>query len=396
VLACTVTTVNHLAGARVLARSFAEHHPGSRLAALLVDDVDGTVGGEPFDALHPSDVGIDAAELHRMALIYERGALACALKAWIVGHLLEREPVVFLDADCVIWAGLEPLVDAATAHGVALTAHSLTPHPVAGAHPTETMFLRHGTFNSGVLAVGPSGREFVDWWTERNARHCTAEAEHGLSVDQGWLSLVPALFDHAVIDDPGVNVMGWNVHDRDVSWNDGAPTVPGGPVRCFHFAGSFDPHAPERFGPGPSGRDPWPPVAERPGVARLCADYSRRLLEEGYDEVAGHASPYATLPGGSPIDELMRTVYREALLAHESGSGPEPPNPFTDGDAHRFLAWLAASDDGAPSRYLRAIRARRVDLVEAFPEVPGADEERLVRWSGDAAARGEIDLSWVP
>jgi hypothetical protein len=36
--ACTIITPDHLPPARVLARSFAEHHPGSRFTALVVGD----------------------------------------------------------------------------------------------------------------------------------------------------------------------------------------------------------------------------------------------------------------------------------------------------------------------------------------------------------------------
>ena len=247
------------------------------------------------------------------------------------------------------------------------------------------MFLRHGTFNAGVLAVGPGSREFVDWWAARKARHCLDDAGHGLTLDQGWLSLVPALFAHVVVDDPGINVMGWNIHDRDVSWHGDTPMVPGGPLRCFHFAGTFDPRAPERFGPGPGGR--------RPGVAALCRDYADRLLAAGYEAAIARPYAYTELPGGPTVDALMRDVYRAALLAHESGSGPEPPNPFGDGDAEPFLSWLASPETGKVPRYLRAVRAARADLVEAFPDVPG-DDERFLRWAAEAAQRGEIELPW--
>jgi hypothetical protein len=395
--ACTVATLSHLPDARVLARSFLDCHPGGRFAALVVDDFEGTVGpDEPFEVLRPEDVGVERAELARMAVMYTPGALACALKPHVIRALLDEEPVTFLDADCIVFASLEPLFAAAAAHGTALTAHSLTPVPAAGAIPTETLFLRHGTFNSGVLACGTAGRPFLDWWSERTARHTVMSHPQGLSLDQSWLSLVPALFDHAIVRDPGVNVMGWNIHDRDILWTDGVPAVPGGPLRCFHFAGSFDAQRPERFGPAPTRREPWPPVAERPGVTRMCEEYAARLLAEGYGRHRSTPSAYDALPDGTPIDDVMREAYREALLAVESNGYDEPPNPFAGSTSADFRRWLAEPSVGRVGPYLARVRARRHDLRDAFPLVPGKDEQGLIDWAPTAAARGEIDLSWMP
>jgi hypothetical protein len=396
-LACTVATVSHLPDARVLAASFLDRHPGSRFVALVIDDPVSTVGaGEPFEVVRPDDVGLPHAELARMALMYGPVALACALKPHVIRALARSEPVAFLDSDCVVYAGLEPLIEVAAQNGTALTAHSLTPYPAEGPMPPETLFLRHGTFNAGVLASNARGVPFLDWWAERTARHTVRSDPDGLTLDQTWVSLVPALFEYGLVRDPGVNVMGWNIHDRDVSWDGDEPTVPGGPLRCFHFAGSFDPHQPERFGPAPDRHEPWPDLDQRPGVALLCRDYAARLLAAGYDEHRATPSPYAHLPDGTPVDDLMRAAYREALLAAEAAGADEPPNPFAGAPSADFRAWLVEPSPTGVAPYLAQIRARRHDLIDAFPEVPGADGERLTQWAREAADRGEIDLSWTP
>lgn len=397
-LACTVATVNHLPYARVLARSLGEHDPGSRLLVLVPDDPRREVGaGEPFEVLRPGDVGIGPAELGRRALLYDPVEFACSMKAPLLRHAVGRSsgPVAFVDADCLVYADLSPLVEAAVESGLALTAHSLSPI-APGREPVEVLFLQHGTFNTGVLAAAPNGLAAVDWWVERTARHCIHDHARGLTADQSWLALAPALFEYSLVTDRGINVMGWNVFDRDVEWSDaGVPTIDGGPLRCFHFAGAFDPHRPEAFGPSADSRDPWPPADERPGVTRVCRDYAARLLAAGYDRDRPRPFGYARLPDGPAIDPVMRETYREALLAAEDGDGPVPPNPFDESTTEAFLSWLASPGATGIPRYLERARERRHDLREAFPALPGADEQRFLAWARDAAKRDEVDLRWL-
>ena len=49
--ACTIVSKNYLSYARVLARSFLDHHPGGRFFVLLVDRIDGhfDASAEPFE-----------------------------------------------------------------------------------------------------------------------------------------------------------------------------------------------------------------------------------------------------------------------------------------------------------------------------------------------------------
>ena len=57
---CTIVSKNYLAYARVLMRSFLEHHPGTPAFVLLVDRNDGYFDpdGEPFTVINLSEVGI--------------------------------------------------------------------------------------------------------------------------------------------------------------------------------------------------------------------------------------------------------------------------------------------------------------------------------------------------
>ena len=148
-------------------------------------------------------------------------------------------------------------------------------------------------------------------------------------------------------------------------------------MRLFHFAGGFDPRTGELGG----ARAPawWPRVADRPGLARLCADYAARLVAAGHEPAAE--------PGSDGLDWAMRAAYRDGLIAAEAHAAEAPPNPFADGVA-AFTAWLAAPrwEGSGVSRYIAAIRSARADLRAAFPAVPGADEAALLAWAASKDA----------
>jgi hypothetical protein len=369
---CTVITARYAPYARVLGRSFLEHHPSARLEV------------EPdFDTLRPHDVGVDDAELHRRAVMYDGQGLTCSMKPALLRHLIDQgeDAAVLLDADSRVYGDLEPLPELARRHGTVMTPHSTVPHEDI---ELDRLIIRTGAFNTGLLAVGEGARPFLDWWDERTARRCIPKPGSGVFNEQAWLNLVPGLFDHHVLRDPGVNATGFAMHYRDVVWKNGAPTFPDGPLRHFHFLCGFDPHRPELLTTDPTIALHWPPLEERPGLARLAGDYAQRLLAAGYEEARRADAPFDALPNGLLTTPLMRSLYREAVIGADSSGDPEPPNPWECAGPDPFLAWLnEPAGDGAPSRYLLALWAERPDLQAAFPDVPGADAAAFLGWAAD-------------
>ena len=99
---CTIVARNYLAAARVLACSFAEHHPGGRCWTLVIDDVAGEIEpeDEPFELLRPEDLSIEPWP--RMVAGYGVLELSTAVKPWLLRHLLHErgaERVTYLDPD---------------------------------------------------------------------------------------------------------------------------------------------------------------------------------------------------------------------------------------------------------------------------------------------------------
>lgn len=285
---CTIITTSHTAAARVLARSLGEHHPGSTLTVLVLDDIAGRVdpAREPFELLAPDAIGCE--QFDAMATRYSVIELATAVKPWLLETLLERDDhAIYLDADIEITGDLTEAGALAAEHGIVLTPHTLRPIPRDGRRPQEQTLLISGAYNLGFIAVGAGAIPMVRWWQERLQTDCVIDVAAGLFVDQKWIDLVPSLWPQTfVLDDPGYNVAYWNLHERRLSTAaDGTLLAGGRPARFLHFSG-FDPHRPEllshycdRF-----------ELTERTDIAAATARYARLLLDSGYDET--RARPY--------------------------------------------------------------------------------------------------------
>lgn len=333
-IGATAIARNFVAHARILADSFVAAHPGGRFVVLCLD-------AEPGELSFPAEVDVltglelfGEAELNRRGYMYSTQELVSSSKPDIMRRLVHDsgEPLVFLDADSFVYGGLTDLGDLAGEHGIALS-----PHRLGGSNielegdadfRAEGQIIQAGVFNAGLLAVSSGAVPFLEWWRRRTARHAIMDVSAGFLACQTWLALVPALFPHCVLSDRGVNVMGWNLHDRDVDWVAGRPEISGRPLRHFHFCGRFDPHCPDQLSPHAHTWPGWPALNDRPGVRPLVTDYARRLLAAGYDTWLSESPRFAWLPDGQPVTPEARRRYRGELITAERSGGPEPYNPF--------------------------------------------------------------------
>lgn len=81
---------------------------------------------------------------------------------------------------------------------------------------------------------------------------------------------------------------------------------------------------------------------------------------------------------GTQVEGPIRHLVREALDA-----GQEVPDPFALDEQDALRAWLTEphpDHDGVP-RYLAGVHATRADLQAAFPDLLGADADRLHAWA---------------
>ncbi len=252
---CTIIAKNYVAYARVLARSLAEHHRGSRLWTLIIDDFAGYIdpAQEPFEVLTPAEIGCDP--FTHMALRYSVLELSTAVKPWLLRHLMAKtgNPITYLDPDIKIYGSLARLDELAAEHGVVLIPHNNEPIPPDGRKPGQVDIMIAGIYNLGYVSLAP--RPEVDpllvWWSDRLRRDCRVDPVWGYFVDQRWFDLAPGfLADLAIVRDPQYNVAYWNLHGRRLEHDGTRYLVNGVPLAFFHFSG-FDPRAPAGAEPPP-------------------------------------------------------------------------------------------------------------------------------------------------
>ncbi len=281
-VACTIAAGNYLPFVRVLARSFAAHNPGTPFRVLLV-------GGETEeDAAEREGLAVTrlrdlaAPGLRGMLRRYGRRQLCAALKPALLRHLLEshREPVVFLDADILVTASLEPLFAEVARHALCLTPHIRRVPSAAHQEGLEKTLLRAGIYNAGFVGVSDreETRTFLVWWEERLRRHCLDDPRQALHYDQRWLDhAIGFVQDLHILRDPGYNAAWWNLGERELRFDGSRYHVDGSPLGFFHFSG-FDPSEPSRvtrYVPG------WK-LDELGPASGLFRHYAELLREDGW------------------------------------------------------------------------------------------------------------------
>jgi len=347
VRAVTIVAAAELPYARVLADSL-----GSvPLTALVLDDPGGALReDEPFAVLRPADLaGVESWRLFGRS----RREVARYLEPRLLTHA--GAPAVLLAADVLVRGPLDELV----AGGVALVPRVLS--PVAG-----EAVLADGLFDSGVIGIGPGAEAVLDWWAEREDERLAEERGGPHALDAA-----PQLFAGAVrvVRDPAYGVAPWNLEEREA-----------GDARTFRFAG-FEPGRPGRL------------AAELPD---LCEEYAERLRAAGWTEPGeDEPAPLSALANGVAVDGALRDLVAAGIAAG-AGFG----DLTTLDGAHRLLEWAngpatAGATQGV-TRYLEALRARRLDLQDSFRALEDEDGARFVHWARTDGRREGIPEALAP
>ncbi|HEX5407428.1 MAG TPA: FkbM family methyltransferase, partial [Pseudonocardiaceae bacterium] len=397
VTACTVASVRQLPSVRVLAKSFADHHPGADCHALLVDcDADtladlGELGrlAEGARFVLPGDIGIADDELARLRTAFSSeelcGVLRPRLMRWLVTSADTNGPVLHLDPAVLVLAPIvAPVLAGLVDHSLVLVPRVLEPLPEDGLRPDAADLRAAGLFDPAVVAVNRGADSFLAAWADHALRD-PGDAD-------AFLDGAAVLLRHHVLRDPGIGLSVWNAGQRAMHAEEhGAVTVGGAPLRTVHFAG-FDPQRPWLLSAG---------MAERARVllsdhrllARLCAAYVAAL------SAATQPGDPAGLPqrvGSSVVPAGLRARYRTAWLTAER-AGTEVP-PALPSAPVEFLDWACASD-GAPAstRWAASVWQDDPALRRRFPDPFGADADGFRDWcAGSGVSSGALPPEAVP
>jgi glycosyltransferase involved in cell wall biosynthesis/SAM-dependent methyltransferase len=389
---CTIIAKNYLAHARVLARSFAEHHPGGRCYVLVIDEYDGYINPreEPFTLVTPSE--IDCPEFDEMVLRYSVLELSTAVKPWLLTHLLNQslEAITYLDPDIRVYGSLERLDELARTHGLVLTPHNSVPLPDDGERPGQIDILLAGVYNLGYVSIGASEETaaLLRWWRTRLLANCVVDPYSGYFVDQRWFDLAPGFVSNcAIMREPQYNLAYWNVHARELSYDGKSYAVDGHPLAFYHFSG-YNPLEPNVLSRHQTR------VSLIPGTPldRLCHDYAQELLSAGHEQSGKWPYTYALLPSGLEYNTQVRSLYEKARE-----EGAVSVSPFTSEGSDSLMVWLRSLDHRGPagiSRALLEVYRTRPDLQAAYTDLD-TDPSGLVAWAQSSGTAEEPMLAAV-
>ena len=341
----TIIARNYLPFARVLAKSFKNHHPESDFYIVIIDHPQllsdsGIVGCK--------EVGLDSINFEGepyeyMATIYNVTEFATSVKPFVLRHFLsEHEVVFYIDPDIKIFGRLDKLVDATSKTGVSLTPHCLKPMARDGNGPSEREIMQAGIYNLGFCGVSKLGKGFLDWWCERLRRDALIDPNNHLFTDQRWVDFAPSLFDVHIEKSSSYNVAYWNLDQRTI-WrsSNGKYMIDDETLKFFHFSG-FSPgsHLVSKYQP----TDPRVTFETIPELVTLYGDYEEEYVNEKAKcgDSPEYGFKYAFI--GQILTDRIRRQYRHELIKAETSKSDLPPCPFITDEISNFRKWLSTHD----------------------------------------------------
>ena len=282
-LAFTLCSINYLAQAQTLGQSLRKTNPNVEFVIGLVDRLD-NVDFEPdkippFQLLEIDKINIECLE--EMCEIYDITELNTAVKPFYFDYFLKNRPevknIIYFDPDIIVFDSLQSLEGNLQTYSIVLTPHITS--PILDKFETrEIDHLNTGLYNLGFVAISRSNVSIrmIDWWMERLKKDCRIDLCNGLFVDQHWMIFVPIFFRESVLVDNyyGYNVAYWNLHERQVTLNNGKYFINDVPLIFFHFSG-YSINKPEEVSKYQDRSN----FENRPDIIPLFEYYAEQLLD---------------------------------------------------------------------------------------------------------------------
>ncbi|MEU3649521.1 glycosyltransferase family 4 protein [Lentzea sp. NPDC034063] len=336
-VACTITRESGLPLATVLAKSYLEHHPGSRFVIAVLDAEPGARSEDGITVLGPGAIGVPEDDYFGLATAYPPEQLAEALKPLLLRELLlEADVAVHLTSSSFVLAPMGDLLGGE--HALVVSPHFH--QPFDDVKSDEGRLVGTGVFDPGFVVVSQGAVEFLDSWAQAVRTFHAIDLGRGVWADQAWFDqAVSQRAHHVARKTIGV----WNAFEREV---DGAQVI--------DFLG-FDATRPWLLSTYLNTR-PRTLLSAQPGLAPVVARYAAALTEAGYiapEDVA--PSWLSELSDGTAITPLVRAIYRQAAVEEDE----EVPHAFS---GKAFRAWLTEPELGTLNRWAAAIWRDRADL----------------------------------
>lgn len=295
----TICSNNYLGQAKVLGASLRKYDPGISFYIFLCDKKIGEINYQELNAEVIAAEEIEPA-MNELALKYNVIELNTCIKPHVVQHLfgtVKANKIIYLDPDIRVFASLSFLFEALDSASILLTPHIYTPIRIDGKRPGENTFLNYGLYNLGFLALKNNGDAlaFAQWWKEHTYKQGYIRPEEGIFVDQLPVNMAPFFFKNVeVLQDRGLNMAPWNLHERVLSYREGTYWVNDfTPLKFYHFssfkvdANELPLHHYDRF-----------LLKDRPDLHEIYAIYNEELKDAGHFFYNKFQSVYTPLHDG--------------------------------------------------------------------------------------------------
>ncbi len=309
--ACTIISKNYLAHARSLCRSYKEHNAQNDFYVLLVDrnDNEFDFSEEPFHLIEVESLNIP--NFVDVSFKFDILELNTNVKATFLKYLIKTkslETLLYIDPDILIYSPLDHVVNLLSDYDIILTPHHTTQIVYDGLQPDEKLFLSSGVFNLGFIGINASDNtdHFLSWWEFHCLNSGFNEPQSGLFVDQKWVNLVPCLFDRVhILKDLGCNMAWWNLHERQLSFDNHYMVNKFTRLVFFHFSGLGPMEDTETITRHPSRYN----FNNREDLVVIFGDYKARLKDNGYFSVKDCCYAFSKFSDGTPIPSMVRRLY---------------------------------------------------------------------------------------
>jgi hypothetical protein len=307
----TVCSANHLAHCKTMVDSFKQYNGDYEIIIALVDQVKDRFSISEFKNYSLIEVQqLQIPAFDEICAKYSVIELNCAMKGFVAQFIFnahQPDLLLYLDSDTWVFHSMEAVEKALIEADIIITPHFTHPYPADNCLPRERDMMRSGVYNAGFFALKKSdiAQQFLTWWTTHLNNECYYNFAEGMGVDQVWFNLVPLLFSKVLIlQHDGANVAYWNLHERQISVNNGRVLVNDSlPLLFLHISGySID--APTILSKHQNRYD----LAELIELKSLFEQYNSLVIQNGFHQFKDLECVYAVKKKKSM--GLMKTANR--------------------------------------------------------------------------------------
>lgn len=334
--AFTICSKNYLAQAFTLKESFLKYNSDKDFFIFLADRIEADI------KRHDEVISLSTdwiPKWEEMAFKYRVIEFNTSIKPFCINKLFNDgyEKVIYLDPDIYVTDSLDMITELLDEKDFVLTPHYCHLNLDFNGAVPENGILSVGIFNLGFCAVRNSsvGRDIIAWWMKQLSKWCFQDPQTGVFVDQKWMSLLPGFYQNelCILQDAGVNVAIWNLHERKLLCENGKYFVEDiftkkkSPLLFFHFSG-FDPYTSDYI----NRRHPNYNIKDFPSFKPIIEEYRELEYKNGYDYYSKLRYSFGYFDNGTMILPVNRGIYTKIEDKY--------PHPFSNEQLYRFFEKL--------------------------------------------------------